>query len=59
MNRLLTNDDGIDAYGLRVLALELSRVGHVSLAAPERNHSGAAHGMTVTEPLREIGRAHV
>ena len=52
MNILLTNDDGIDAYGLRVLALELSRIGRVSLAAPEKNHSGAAHGMTVTQPLR-------
>ena len=58
MNILLTNDDGIDAYGLRVLAQELSRIGRVSLAAPEKNHSGAAHGMTVTEPLRVISKEY-
>ena len=58
MNILLTNDDGIDAYGLRVLAQELSRIGRVSLAAPEKNHSGAAHGMTVTEPLRVIPKEY-
>lgn len=56
MNILLTNDDGIDAYGLRVLAEELSRIGCVSLAAPEKNHSGAGHGMTVGTPLRALSR---
>lgn len=56
MKILLTNDDGIEAYGLRVLAEELSRIGEVSLSAPEKNNSGAGHGMTVTEPLRAVRR---
>ena len=54
MNILLTNDDGIAAYGLKVLAEELSRIGRVYLVAPEKNHSGAAHSMTVLHPLRAI-----
>ena len=59
MKILLTNDDGIEAYGLRVLAEELSRIGEVSLSAPEKNNSGAGHGMTVTEPLRAVRRDYV
>ncbi|MBR5430730.1 MAG: 5'/3'-nucleotidase SurE [Firmicutes bacterium] len=58
MKILLTNDDGIDSYGLRVLAEELSRIGEVSLAAPVNNNSGAGHGMTVTEPLRAYPRRY-
>ena len=52
MKILLTNDDGIGSYGLRILAQELSRVGQIALVAPDKNHSGASHGMTVDQPLR-------
>jgi 5'-nucleotidase len=50
---LVTNDDGINAPGLKVL----ERVAHqlssdVWVVAPETNQSGASHSLTITRPLR-------
>jgi|EndMetStandDraft_7_1072992.scaffolds.fasta_scaffold18636_2 5'-nucleotidase len=53
MRILITNDDGIDAPGLDILqqiAMELS--GDVWVVAPETDQSGAAHSLTLHEPLR-------
>ena len=53
MRILLTNDDGIEAPGLHVLqqiASELSD--DVWTVAPETDQSGAAHSLTLHEPLR-------
>src|SRR5271166_3065707 len=53
MRILITNDDGIDAPGLDVLqkiAQDLS--GDVWVVAPETDQSGAAHSLTLHEPLR-------
>ena len=53
MRILLTNDDGIEAPGLRVLqqiASELSD--DVWTVAPETEQSGASHALTLHEPLR-------
>lgn len=53
MRILVTNDDGIDGPGLRVLeeiARELSD--DVWVVAPETNQSGSAHSLTIHEPLR-------
>jgi 5'-nucleotidase len=50
---LITNDDGIEAPGLDVLqtiASELSE--DVWTVAPETDQSGAAHSLTLHEPLR-------
>jgi len=41
-NILLTNDDGIQAAGLRALAAELQGFANVSVVAPSREQSGAA-----------------
>lgn len=44
---LLTNDDGVDAVGVRMLRVQLQAAGHrVTLAAPDRNASGS--GMSFT-----------
>jgi 5'-nucleotidase len=44
---LLTNDDGVDAVGVRTLRAQLQAAGHrVTLAAPDRNASGS--GMSFT-----------
>jgi 5'-nucleotidase len=48
---LITNDDGIDAPGLEALAKALSRVGRLTVVAPDRERSAASHGITVFEPL--------
>lgn len=53
MRILLTNDDGINAPGLKCLreiAAELSD--DVWVVAPETNQSGASHSLTLHEPLR-------
>ena len=50
---LVTNDDGINAAGLRALervARQLSSDGWV--VAPETNQSGASHSLTMHRPLR-------
>ena len=53
MRILITNDDGIEAAGLDVLekiATDLSD--DVWVIAPETDQSGAAHALTLAEPLR-------
>jgi 5'-nucleotidase len=40
MNILVTNDDGIDSKGLWTLAKAMSRVGQVSIIAPDKERSG-------------------
>ncbi|MGK2948039.1 MAG: 5'/3'-nucleotidase SurE [Acidimicrobiales bacterium] len=42
MRILVTNDDGIDAVGLHVLARRLGPLGDVVVAAPDREYSGAS-----------------
>lgn len=53
MRILITNDDGIEAAGLDVMqqiASELSD--DVWVVAPETDQSGAAHSLTLHEPMR-------
>ncbi len=52
MRILLTNDDGIDARGLRALRDALEVLGEVWVVAPEREHSAASHALTLHKPLR-------
>jgi 5'-nucleotidase len=52
MNILLTNDDGIHAPALRVLAAELAALGTVTLVAPDRDQSATSHSLTLHRPLR-------
>lgn len=49
---LVTNDDGIDAPGLAVLAKSLGEVGDVWVVAPDRQQSAVGHGVSLHKPLR-------
>jgi 5'-nucleotidase len=50
---LVTNDDGINANGLKVLERVARTLSDdVWVVAPEVNQSGAAHSLTLTRPLR-------
>ena len=49
---LVTNDDGIEAPGLRALAQKLREVGSVTVVAPAREMSAVSHALTIHEPLR-------
>ena len=49
---LVTNDDGIFAPGLRVLAKELKSVAPVIVVAPDREQSATGTAITLRQPLR-------
>jgi 5'-nucleotidase len=49
---LLTNDDGIEAPGLRALLQALRPLGEVMVFAPDHNWSAAGHTKTMHKPLR-------
>ena len=51
---LLTNDDGVHARGLAVLADALSDVGDLYVVAPEREQSTCGHALTLHRPLRAV-----
>ena len=48
---LLTNDDGIQAEGLRALAAALEGFATVSIVAPSREQSGTAQSLTLRQPI--------
>ncbi|MBF0426807.1 MAG: 5'/3'-nucleotidase SurE [Magnetococcales bacterium] len=52
MQILVTNDDGVQSPGLKALADAVGRLGEVTVVAPDRNRSGAAHGITVGQTLK-------
>jgi 5'-nucleotidase len=52
VNILLTNDDGIHAPALAVLARELAALGTVTTVVPDRDQSATSHSLTLSRPLR-------
>jgi len=52
MNILVTNDDGILAPGLWSLVSELKQIGHITVAAPDREQSAQGTAVTLRHPLR-------
>lgn len=60
MRILVTNDDGIDSEGLRVLARAVAAYGEVSVVAPDREYSGASASLGVLNEMRpEVRHRHV
>jgi 5'-nucleotidase len=56
LNILVSNDDGIMARGLALLADVCRTVGSVTVVAPDREQSGTSHSLTLTRPLRPVRR---
>ncbi len=53
MRVLVSNDDGVDAPGIRFLADALRGAGHeVTVVAPDRDRSGASNSLTLDQPIR-------
>lgn len=52
MRILITNDDGIQADGLRALVEVAQEFGSVKVVAPDRERSACGHAMTLHDPLR-------
>jgi 5'-nucleotidase len=52
VNILVSNDDGILAPGIGILADACRTVGQVTVVAPDREQSGTSHSLTLHRPLR-------
>ena len=50
-NILITNDDGIQAPGLRALVTALQEIGTVTVVAPHTERSAAAQSLTLRQPI--------
>src|SRR5690606_3840296 len=57
MHILVSNDDGVEAPGIRALAEHLAEVAMVTVVAPDRDRSGASNSLTLDQPIRvtELG----
>lgn len=58
MKFLISNDDGLEAEGIRVLAECMHSLGTVTIVAPEKNCSGASNSLTLDGPIKikEMGK---
>lgn len=54
MKILISNDDGVHAPGLAMLANSLSKVADITVVAPDRNRSGVSNSLTLANPLRVV-----
>lgn len=52
MRVLISNDDGVHAPGINILAKELASVVHIEVVAPDRNRSGASNSLSLTRPIK-------
>tara|TARA_Y100000590_G_scaffold453067_1_gene597390 strand:- start:94 stop:879 length:786 start_codon:yes stop_codon:yes gene_type:complete len=53
MRILITNDDGINSYGIRILhQVAKNLTDDIWLIAPETEHSGKSHSITLNDPIR-------
>jgi len=55
---LLTNDDGLDAFGIEILEHELRQYFDLTVVAPDAQRSAVSHAITIHQPLlaRQFGR---
>jgi 5'-nucleotidase len=53
---LVSNDDGVYAPGIALLADVCLEVGEVTVVAPDREQSGTSHSLTLHRPLRPFRR---
>lgn len=58
MRILITNDDGINALGIRMLAEWAKTIGEVTVVAPKVEQSGMSHAIQFVEPI-EIKRVNL
>ncbi|MEM1080967.1 MAG: 5'/3'-nucleotidase SurE [Pseudomonadota bacterium] len=53
MHILISNDDGLDAPGIRLLAEHIGQnVEKITIIAPDRDRSGASNSLTLDQPIR-------
>ncbi len=49
---LISNDDGVYAEGIQVLAEAVKEYAEVTVVAPDRNRSGASNSLSLSRPVR-------
>jgi len=49
---LISNDDGLDARGIKILSRVAKEYGDVIIVAPDQGRSGASHSVTLTSCIR-------
>lgn len=52
MRVLISNDDGVLAPGINILARELTTLVDIEVMAPDRNRSGASNSLSLSRPLQ-------
>ncbi len=53
MHILISNDDGLDAPGIQLLAEKIDQnVDRITIIAPDRDRSGASNSLTLDRPIR-------
>ncbi|HLF66524.1 MAG TPA: 5'/3'-nucleotidase SurE, partial [Gammaproteobacteria bacterium] len=52
MKILISNDDGVYAPGLGILADAVSEIADITVVAPDRDRSGVSNSLTLNRPLR-------
>src|SRR5579872_5495333 len=58
MRILLSNDDGVNAPGLEILAKALADFATITVVAPDRDKSAASNSLTLDTPLRIVRQAN-
>ncbi|MGM9531135.1 5'/3'-nucleotidase SurE [Intestinibacter sp.] len=51
MNIFITNDDGINAEGIKILAQEISKIANTYVVAPDSPKSASGHAITLHKPI--------
>ena len=51
MNILISNDDGINAEGIKILAQEISKIANTYVVAPDSPRSASGHAITLRKPI--------
>lgn len=56
MRILITNDDGIEALGIKLLVEWAKKLGKVTVVAPKVEQSGKSHGIELHKPIEVLDR---
>ncbi len=54
MKILVSNDDGVYAPGIQMLARYMAEIAQIAVVGPDRNRTAASHSLTLSHPLRLI-----
>ena len=59
MRILITNDDGIEALGIKMLVEWAKKLGDVTVVAPKVEQSGKSHGIELNRPIEVLDRSEL